>query len=49
MEKSQNLVNILSTDIENCYNSSLDLFKDTNVNHGTKPKLTVNAIILGVA
>jgi len=33
--------NIISIDVEDWYHSSLDLFKDTDVKHGTKPEPSV--------
>ena len=33
--------NIITIDVEDWYNSSLDLFKDTNVEHGAKPDASV--------
>src|SRR4030066_602406 len=36
-------LNIISIDVEDWYSSSLDLFKDSNVQHGSKPDPSVGA------
>ena len=35
------MINIISIDVEDWYHSSLDLFKDSPVQHGTKPDASV--------